>query len=404
LEIAMTLMSRRPFLALAGLGLLGRQIGQAAEPPALLPNAFLRDESRDGPPPRAVNQPELIREILVPDTVHQVLIKGTIKVDAEDQAFVPLLRVRGKLTLNYAFEALIERHIRENDGRTIVEDRYFRHVRALKIGSTVRDIQLQPGPAAQLFFDFAPLAPGGPQVIHSLELLQKVLPSATAFLGALLSRSARGDRVAAFWGVHQLTDKAVRLRYVDGKGVEELRPLRGTITQAELPYLMGSMVLSDCLLFPGAAVNVGETFDVEAENFRIFIYPSLVDSLGGTIQLVRNPDRYLVLQGQANDRRHVVVEIKKGGFTFHTGPRSVPGIPPRETGAFSPTGTIYFDADKKLIFSANLSATGELKSMSAERLSHGVTHSSKPELQMTYSCRVCPESRESGPDRSSLSR
>jgi hypothetical protein len=397
----MNQMSRRPFLALAGFTLLRGTLGRAAELPAPSAHALFRDESQDGSPPPAVNRPARIRQTLVPGTVYEVLAKGTIKVDAEDQSFVPLLQLSGNLTINYGFQARIERHIVYNDGKQIVEDRYFHDVRAIKVGTNVRDVQLQPGPAGQLLLDLVPLAPVGQQVQAGLTLLKKFLPHALGFLAALESRTPRGGRAGAILALNGLSGKAVRLHYVDGQGVTRLEPLEGTITPAERAYHMSSMVLSDCLLFPDEKVSVGDTYDVPGESLGDLMDPFLLAHVGGSLEIGRVSDQLIVWPKlQLPARRHVVAEVRKGQLEFRTGS----GLTEQGIGTFSPTGKIYFDAEKKLIVAALLRATGELRSSPSGHLLHGAHHFYKPTLELTYSCKVLHGPEEEGSDGSSPSR
>src|SRR5690348_9457054 len=91
-EARMPALLRRPLLpsalVLAAFAVDASALG--AEPPALLPNALLRQES-DGPAAPAVNQPVRVRQTLRPGTTYEMRIKGTMKVDAVHEKFVPLL-------------------------------------------------------------------------------------------------------------------------------------------------------------------------------------------------------------------------------------------------------------------------------------------------------------------------
>jgi hypothetical protein len=360
----------------------------AAEPPAPLPNALLRQES-DGPPPPAVNQPVRVRQALRPGTTYEVRLKGTMKVDAVYEPFVPLLNIRGKITVNYAFEAVIERTIWYNDGARVIEDRYFRDVKTLLVGSDAEDLTLTPGPAGQALLDLSgvavPFVPGGAAVKGGEQLLQVVLKHLGPFLANVHQRVRSGYRVGAFAMLDGLSGKKVRLHYVDGRGVQRLEPVWGAITPDERSFHMSSVVLSDCLLFPNEELPVGDSYEVDAEAFGDKIDPSFRTRLGGTVQVTRAADKSFYVPALADHRmRCAVLKVSADGLQLRSAAADVGAI----VGTFSPTGVLYFDPGSRLVVAAQLKGSGEVKTFPPRHLMHKAHSFSRPQLDIVYSCRV----------------
>src|SRR5438445_7555442 len=81
------------------------------------------------PPARKVGDPDRVRQVLRAGKTYKTHTKGTLRVRGEDKDW----GLSTVVTINYAFEAIVDREIESNDGVTIVEIRHFRDVRSLKI-------------------------------------------------------------------------------------------------------------------------------------------------------------------------------------------------------------------------------------------------------------------------------
>src|SRR4051794_16399948 len=79
------------------------------------------------PAPCKVGDPDRVRQVLRPGKTYKTHTMGALHMRGEDKDW----GLSTVVTINYAFEALVDRQIESNDGVTIVELRHFRDLRSL---------------------------------------------------------------------------------------------------------------------------------------------------------------------------------------------------------------------------------------------------------------------------------
>ena len=332
-----------------------------------------------------VGAPVRVLQALVPGATYEASIKGTITFDGVDERMGPLVHATGKIRINYAFEAVVERSIVENDGSRVVEDRTFKTVRMVQLGSDAHNFQITPGPAGSLLLDAIALAPVGGEVRLALAILKKIADKGGA-ADQLVRLSGQGFQVAGVGRVDGLTGKTVRITYVDGEGVTDLRPIRGEITKDERDFHLNSVVLSDCLIFPDANIPVGGRYRVPGANFGNVIDPSLLAHLSGDVAVRRRPDVKVdvpTAEGGTERRRCVNLEAYDGRLEFRSGTR----VDGQQFGTFLPVGTLLYDPEQSLVVEARLTGTGEFTRIPKQNLLRDVKQFGTPTVELVYTCR-----------------
>jgi hypothetical protein len=332
-----------------------------------------------------VGAPVRVLQALVPGATYEATVKGTISFDGVDERMGPLIQSTGRIRLNYAFEAVVERTIVANDGSRVVEDRHFRTVRMVELGSDAHNFQLKPGPAGALLLDALELAPIGGEVRLALKLLHKIA-SRGGVTDQFVQLQGKGFQFAGVGKVDSLTGKTVRITYDDGEGVTDLRPVRGEITPDERDFHLNSVVVSDCLIFPDVNIPVGGKYRVPGGNFGNVIDPSLLAHLSGDVAVRRRPDVTVEVptaDGRTERRVCVSLEAYDGRLEFRSG-RRVDG---QQFGAFQPTGTLVYDPEQSLVVEARLSGTGEFTRIPKQNLLRDVKQFGTPTVEFVYSCR-----------------
>lgn len=371
-------------LLVIGLLALPAARGQDSSPVSLGRPVILREEMPSPPrAPAAVNQPERIRQYLRPGKTYRTHVKGTLNIRAVDQELLANVVV----TLNYAFEAHIDREIESNDGRTVVEVRHFRDVRAVKIGCALEGVKLDPGPVGSALLD-------GLSLIGPLDIAKKAFVGAnllTQFVtklpwvkGSLQRVLANKHQIAAVALVDQLTGKSVRLVYVDGQGVTRLEAVRGMITPADRDLHMASVLVSDCLIIPDVNIPVGVRWPVEGNSFTSLFDLALRARLDGELSLERTPD-YLVKvtlpDGTVQQKFCKRVRVVDGQCTLLD-----EANPTQKIGYIEPRGDLDYDPETQLIIQAKFEATGEIQRFSRNHLLFTAKQMRQPTLKMIYTC------------------
>jgi hypothetical protein len=289
------------------------------------------------------------------------------------------------VTINYAFEAHIDRMIESNNGTQIVELRYFRDLRSLKLDTTLEDIRLDlggPGEAMLMGLTTALKLPAaiaatahavdGISLNPALKALRWVGVSPES-IGGLDDKSAK-----MFAQVDQLSGKKVRLTYEDGRGVQKVEAVAGEMTADERWFHFRSVLLSDSLIIPDVDIKIGNTWDVDGSNFANLIDPGLLAQAGGVVKLKLAGDRHIVQNKTCRD-----IEIDSGRVT-------IDDLNAREgrIGHFDPHGHLYFSPEDQIIVQARLHGTAKLERFSKDHLLFESRMRRLPELEVSYTCTV----------------
>lgn len=347
--------------------------------PAAVPGNVIERSSLPNPPPapKPVANPLRVRQNLQAGKTYVTHTKGTLHVRATDKDW----GLEEVITINYVFEAKIDREIESNDGRTIVELRRFRDVRSLKLETKLEDVRIDLGSSNDsLLGNLALFAPKVAVVVKALDGTS-VKPVLTALRpkGVDPETLLKENATKAFATVDRLSGKSVRLTYVDGKGVSSIESVDGDITGAERDFHFSSAILSDSLIFPNTDVTVGDTWPVEGSSFANFIDPSLLARISGEAKMKLVADRHIV---QDKPCRHIKFD-EGGRFKLDESDPKVGRI-----GHFDPQGSMYFSVDDKIIIQADLTGKAQLDKFSKDHLLFQARMRQTPELQIRYTCRI----------------
>jgi hypothetical protein len=340
------------------------------EPPRQPGESVTRSQlTNPPPPPKPVAVPERVRQNLQPGKTYVTHTKGTLHMRGEDKAWA----IAGVHTINYAFEAQIDREIESNDGTTIVELRHFRDVRSLKFESRLDDVRIDLGPLGQL------LLPEAWRGVDKLSLAPVL--SGLRLVGVEPEKLAGLDENSAqvFSGVDHLSGKSVRLTYKDGGGVQKVEPVKGEMTRAEKDFYFASAILSDSLIFPNVEVKIDNRWTVDGSNFTNLMDPGLLARTSGEIILERTKDHIV------GDKTCRHLQIQGGRILFEDSDPRVGRI-----GHFTPEGSFDFFPGDQIIIKAYLKGKAKLDKFSKDHLLFETRSVREPELEVLYSCRVVP--------------
>jgi hypothetical protein len=321
-----------------------------------------KETTNPPPPPKPVANPDRVRQNLQPGKTYVTHTKGALNVRATDKDW----GVEEVVTINYAFEAQIDREIESNDGETIVELRHFRHLQSLKFECKLEDVRISLGPVGDLLL---PQAQG-----LSLKAVITSLRWAGVSPEELIGL---GDKAKHFRSVDRLSGKKVRLTYVDGKGVMKVEPVKGEMTAAERDFHLASVLVSDSLILSDVDVKIGNRWSVDGSNFANLVDPSLLARTAGEIVLERAPDHIV----EKKTCRHLTVA--SGRILFDDSDPKVGRI-----GYFEPHGSVYFSPDDQVVIRARLNGKAKLEKFSKDHLLFEARMRLLPELDVEYTCRV----------------
>lgn len=240
------------------------------------------------PAPKPVANPDRVRQNLQAGKTYITHTKGTFHVRTTDKDW----GVEGVATINYAFEAQIDREIESNDGQTIVELRHFRDLRSVKTVCKLEDVRIDLGPVGDLLIPKVQ----GTSLQPVITGLRWVGVSPEELVGLR-------DSMKVFQSVDRLSGKKVRLTFVDGKGVTKVEPIKGEMTAAERDFHFASSLPSDSLIIPDMDIKIGNRWSVDGSNFSNMVDPSLLARTSGEITLERAPDHIV----QHTTCRHLTV-------------------------------------------------------------------------------------------------
>jgi len=314
------------------------------------------------PPPKPVANPDRVRQNLQPGKTYVTHTKGTLHVRATDKNW----GIEEVVTINYAFEAQIDRAIESNDGTTIVELRHFRDLRSVKVVCKLEDVRIDLGPLGSFLI---------PQV-QGTSL--KPLIAGLRWVGVSPENLAGLEEASkVFQSVDRLSGKKVRLTFVDGKGVIRVEAVKGEMTAGERDFHLASSLLSDSLIIPDVDIKIGNRWSVDGANFANLVDPSIQARVSGEVTLERAPDHIV----QNKTCRHLTVA---GGRMLFDDSDSKVG----QTGYFEPQGSLFFSPSDQVIIEARLKGRAKLEKFSRDHLLFETRMRRLPELDVQYKCRV----------------
>jgi hypothetical protein len=335
------------------------------------------------PPPRKVGNPDRVRSNLQPGKTYLTHSKGTLHVRGEDRDW----GFGTVVTINYAFEAKIDREIESNDGTTIVELRHFREIRSVKVDTRLENLRIDLGDGGDvLFAGLLALSAFQPEAGQVAELVKRIdglslRPALQALRWAGISPEKLSGLDQAttrmITQVSALSGKKVRLTFIDGKGVIKVEAVQGEMTPQERDFHLASSLLSDSLIIPDMEIKEGIRWTVDGSNFANLIDPNLLARTAGEVTLERDPDHRVA----GRTCRHL--RVVEGRIRIDDSDQREGRI-----GHFDPQGSLYFSPEDQVIIKATLSGKAKLERFSKDHLLFEARMRRQPDLEVRYTCRV----------------
>lgn len=344
-----------------------------------------------GPPAPAVRPPAVdpnwVQQVLKPGKTYKTLLKGSITSRGSDLDYF----VRVVVNIHYAYEAAIDREIVENDGETVVEKRYFRHVQSLKVVTELDDVKIELGaariPILAALYAYFPPAAEGIRMLDGLSLKPAVGVLKTLGLDPLKLTGQDQKMIKVLTQFDDLKGKAVKLIYSNkpgGSGVVRFQPIAGAVTENEDILHRHSAVLSDALLFPEQTRRPGESWTVRGNAFGNYIDPGLRAAVGGEVTVMRGGDTDF-------EKRPVTELLVKSGRLELLSENVGEG----RVGWFEPQGKCLFARDDRYVVQGELTGKGLV-----ERVSRGLLLKSEMrqegQIKVQYSCQMVDTPKEDG--------
>jgi hypothetical protein len=266
----------------------------------------------------------------------------------------------------------VDRAVESNDGHRVVELRTFVRSRNVKVLCDVERVAIDLGaPGALLLGALDYLLPGTTEVVAAAQ------PLAEAVLAAGAREAARGGLTKAVAHVDSLSGKAVRIAYVDGRGVESLEPVGCTLSDQERDFLMTTAVLSDCYLLPDVTARPGATWAVDGAQLGGLVDPSLRGAASGELVLARDED--FAEAGKAYAR----LKIRGGTLAIDASDASN-----RRLASFNPRGELRYCLTDGHTDRATLLGHLSVEQVSTDHLLFETSFRTRPTLQVEYSCTI----------------
>jgi hypothetical protein len=343
--------------------------------PSKLPD--LPEPDRPKAPPKAVSNKLRVRQNLKPGKTYETMIRGTICSRGLDRAW----GIKSIVSINYAFEARIDREIASNDGETIIERRHFRDVKSLKLDVELEDVKLDIGQIHGPILTLATLI--WPETAVTVRSFDGV--SLTPVLGLLRSLGVRPEKltghdreaIKVFTQFDTLQGKSVEIEYRDGQGVTQVVPIVGSMTRSERFVHHHGVLVSDSLIFPNPDISEDQSWPVDGASFSNLIDPGLRAAVGGEVTMRRAKD--LEVAG-----RSLAILKVDGGRLILTSSEQKGG----EIGWFEPKGTMRFSPEDQIIVEASLSGKGQLDRVGPTHLLFKTEMQQSPEITAFYTCRI----------------
>jgi len=319
----------------------------------------------DPPDPRPLIDSNRIRETLLEGRTYEVVTSGGFDARVEDKDW----SVNTVVNLGYVFEATLNRHIEQNDGRQIVERREFGRITTTKILSEA-EVSIELGtPGMLLLGALDYLQPGAGTALITLK------PVAEEVLSTVTTASLNSEESKLFAEVDGLTGKSVRITFVNGKGVTSVVPIGCQLSNDEQAFIESTAVLSDCYILPDLEIAVGSSWSVDGTQFTGFMDPSMRAIPHGEIVVERNADNH------EGEKVYANLRIKNGSLKLDTTDEKT-----QRVGTFEPQGKLTYDISEGHVRTAQLEGRIFFEQVSKDHILFEARFRMKPTLRANYKC------------------
>lgn len=371
--------------ALAVVGTLGYYVGSRPQPVPPGTDHDGKDGTKTEPakppikvqPTPTLTAEERVRQVLKPGYTYETHLKGSIHGPAENKKWA----IKTVVDVIYTFEAFIDREIVSNDGKTIVEVRHFKNLKSLDIHGKLKDVRLDLGAQGKILLGgLTAISPEAAIFVQQFNGLS-LAPILRWLEGVVPIERMTGietDLIQAFSVVNALSGKAVKMEYVNGKGVVDVSDVKGVATPDERTFHQSCVLLSDALIFKDPEVKVGGKWEVNGRAFNHLIDPSLRATLSGQVGFIR-----LVDEDRSGKARRVLSIAQPARLNLEGSDRDEGRI-----GDLEPSGKLYFSPEDQVIEEAEIQATATLQRFSKNHLLFETAFRGKANVEAKYYCRV----------------
>lgn len=204
---------------------------------------------------------------------------------------------RGEAKFNMTYNLVSTGDVVSNDGRVIVEDRSFSYKEVLTLDTIRAGLSLSEGQAwavAAIVGGLGELITKGAPTGELIVAAKSAIDGANGRMFEVSSEDLNlYSRIAKWTGIpsqdlasglklelprpefSMLDGKTVRLRFEDGKGITELKPIGCQISPREREAITRTNNLADHYIFPKRDRAVGATWTVKADNLGCLLDPRL---------------------------------------------------------------------------------------------------------------------------------
>ncbi len=326
-----------------------------------------KTDSKSPPPaPRKVDEDRITGAVRVGKT-YEMILKGDAKFRGRNKEW----GMTTVVFMQWVFECACDRTIESNDGSKVVEIREFKRVRSALVESKVENVSFDFGlPGVLVLGCLDQYLPGTSLAFES------ILPLASEVVrGAIQSNLDEKAKIEA--RVDSLAGKKIRLLFENGKGVTEIQPIGCDLTEADREFLLSTAVIGDVFLVPHLKAKVGSGWSVDAANLAGLVDPALRGKTNGYFSVQREQD--VVAAG----RNTAQLRISGGGVKIDSSTSEQTNI-----GTFTPKGTMFFDLDDQYVTKVDLTGDIDFKSVSKNHILFETRFDSKPDVKISYSCKM----------------
>ena len=282
----------------------------------------------------------------------------------------------------YHGELQIRRKIESNDGHELVLVQTFTRAQNVVVATDIDNISFRNlGVAGELLLGAIDLAgtvelglpPGWANLSRSQTETIMNHPAARA----MLSKIASSEATKAMGYVDSLQGKSIRLRYIDGRGVQKpVEPIGCTLDANEEKVLETTSIISDTYVLPDEQSKAGDRWVIYGRDLMGVLDPSMRASLDGKLNVTRRKD----------EGRFAVIEIDRGShLKLVTSDDQA-----RYLGDWYPTGNMHFSKDDRIVTRADMSGDFSVKRESTNHWIFKAELHTQPKYNIQYTCRLLP--------------
>ena len=340
---------------------------------------------------RPINQPSYIQFLRQKGKTYHSRVVGKVTGQASKKDW----GIRGVAYFDYLYAIESTGKIVENDGVTVIEERFFGKVHENLITSSYELRVELPDKLQNVFTVLDAFLPGvgelGGNVMASINNIQvpvkKELVAAARKAGLFRDLPAidpeqfeREIKMFTQGSDNKLLEgKRVRIIFKDGYGISEIDPLDCGLNDRERDIIKRTNFVMDHYVFPDHKVEPGADWSIDGSVFAGFLDPRLNGKVGGKVGVMRTPD---FVDAAGNVSKKLKITDGQVIIRDETGPTNVTGQ------ITSLKGVCVLPDDYGIVTSAHLHGYAEYKNVSRDHLLFEAQTTVQPKIEIRYECSV----------------